>query len=136
MKRALANYNGLIKYFGHEDGKQYVGHVQSADDLLKHVKYLNDKVNGAPARTNINKWRYAGSIPTQLIVSWCSSNGYTFNDFACNTDNAKKKFMAWFTTEYPKLTAKPGASAMPKIVVPLSYKPRKNAAVEGAHVDS
>lgn len=131
MKRVLAQHGELTKYFGHENGKQYIGFKQDADQLLDHVRFLNDKVNGAASRTNINKWRYKGTIPTQLVVNWCTQNGYTFNDFACNTDNAKTKFLKWFQSEYPKLLPAQHAAATPKIIVPSTYQPRKNAAAEG-----
>jgi hypothetical protein len=130
MKRVLGKYGDATKYFAAEDGRHFVGFRQDADNLKEHVRHLNDKVNGASSIGNKNGWRYAGSIPIQLVSDWCARNGYTINDFACDHDNAKKKFMAWFRAEYPKLTAQV-TPLRPNIIVPATYKARKNALVEG-----
>ena len=95
-KRPLGHSMGVDKWFASEDGKHYRGESTDLDPVFRHVRYLDDKVNGAPKSGNKQGMEYIGSIPAPVLVDWLRKNNIRPDQFARNEDGAKAKFLAWF----------------------------------------
>ena len=84
---------GLQTWVATEDGKHYRGAVQDVDLIAKHVRHMNDKINGASAKENPNGWRFVASIPKTVLWDWLLANHYTMHHYAVNEDGCKDKFL-------------------------------------------
>jgi hypothetical protein len=126
MKLITRNFGDAFRYFGAEDGRHYRGIWQGHAALKAHIRFLNDKVNGAPASGNRNRWGYAGSIPMSLLTAWLWRTRTPMDVWARNEGGAKDQFKLWLRREHPHLLPKPGAAARPQIVVPLTYRKRND----------
>lgn len=106
-RRVTGGGHGVVKWHASEDGKHYRGHSQDMQPVFDHVRHMDDKVNSAPKSANRNGWRYAGSIPTAVLIDWMNKNGVQFDQFARNEGGVKDKFKKWlFSRENHKLLAR------------------------------
>ena len=105
-KRKTGGHSGIDRWIAHEDGEMYRGQTQDIDSVIKHVRHMDDVVNGAPKSGNRNDWKYAGSIPISVLTDWLKENHYTWPQYATNEDGAKDKFKKLLKTrEFHKLRA-------------------------------
>lgn len=102
--------------FQSEDGVHYRGEHQEMDPVLKHVKFLSEKVNNAPKAGNRNDWHYAGSIPLTVLTDWCKLVGIGIDAYARNQFGEKKQFLNYLKAEFPVFLAPKKKPSM--IVVP------------------
>ena len=124
-------FSGDVRRVLHaEDGVAYRGFHQDHAGIKRHVEFLDHKVNGAPTRGNPNRWAYAGSIPMVLLMDWLKARAIPFDVYARNEDDTRVRFIEWLKATHPKLMPRAGAEARPCVVVPLTYKARKNAEIE------
>jgi hypothetical protein len=134
----------VSKTFSSEDGAHYRGHHQNIGPIIKHVEFLNQKVNGAPKAGNPNEWEHVASIPMSMLIDWLTKNNYAIDQWARNdggnpyisVDNyhrdpgVKSQFLRHFLSrDFSKLhhrhvTSKAESS---QIMVPTSYRARENA---------
>lgn len=70
--------------------------TQRIDPVMEHAAQMKELVNEAPKVGNRSNWHYRGSIPMSMLMSWLQANRYTFDQWARNDDNSKKKFLKWF----------------------------------------
>ena len=107
MKRPLKIVNDVATWFASEEGRDYRGASQEMAPLMKRVRYLDEKVNGASRRDNPNDWRYVGSYSPLMLQDWARKNHYTLDQVARNEDGAKDKFKRWLlqNNEFNKLRA-------------------------------
>lgn len=105
MKHAPISVGGdSATTYSEEDGKRYIGQHQEIQPTIDHVKHLRDVFATATKASNPNGWKHVGSVPISIIVDWCNRNKYTFDQWARDEDNAKKKFMKYFMSrEFSKL---------------------------------
>jgi len=103
LTRAIGEYT---RGFASEDGLNYRTERQEMDPVLRHIKFLDDKVNQAPTVGNQNDWHYAGSIPMVVLTDWVNKNGFSMHDFAVNNNNCKTRFMAYLKSEMPAFLTK------------------------------
>ena len=97
MSRRLVKQSGeYVQSFASEDGKNYRIETQEMDPVIEHVKFLDEKVNGAPRPGNTNNMHYIGSPPWTVVIDWCKNNGYSIEQFARNEDRCSDKFKKWF----------------------------------------
>lgn len=102
-KRVTRVAGEFHRTFETEDGVNYRGEHQEMDPVIAHIKYLNEKVNGAPAHSNKNGWRYLGSTTPVLMTHWCQMVGVSHNDFATQPE-LRAAHMAWLNKEFSKLS--------------------------------
>ena len=115
-KRVTRVSGEFHRTFQTEDGVHYRGEHQEMDPVLAHVRYLDEKVNGAPKPGNKNDWRYFGSIPVTVLTDWCSEVGIGLDAYARNQFGEKQKFMDHLKAEMPVFLARKQKNSM--IVVP------------------
>jgi hypothetical protein len=127
MKRTVKNFGDMRRWFASESGARYRGYTQKVEPIKEHIRYLNHKVNEAPASGNKAGWSYVGSIPMTMVIDWCTKTKTPFDVWARNEGGAKDKFIAWLKSEHPQLMPKTGAKARPSIAVPTTYKSRAKA---------
>ena len=97
---------GTKTWVATEDGKHYRGAEQDIDAIVKHVKYMDAKMNGASKKDNPNGWRYVASIPKTVLWDWLLANHYTMPQYAINEDKCKDKFLKHLESRgYSKLRA-------------------------------
>ena len=89
-----------------EDGVNYRHERQNMTPVLKHVEFLDDKVNSAPKAGNANDMRYIGSIPTLILVDWCKGEGIPIDQFARNNNGERAKFLSFLKATHPMFMAK------------------------------
>ena len=93
---------GSSQTFSYEDGKTYRGYHLDTEAAKSHVKYKEDQ-----AQYYKKDWRYAGSIPMELLVKYQhqlpqDERADFWSDFATDKD-VKAKFLTWFKANYPEL---------------------------------
>lgn len=109
IRRKTGGHSGLSRYIAHEDGKMYRGMAQDLSPIFKHVRQMDDAINGASKRDNPNQWRYAGSIPLSVLTDWLSKHNATWHQYATNEGGLKDKFKKHINSrEFHKLRAKDG----------------------------
>lgn len=89
----------------HITGTNLVEHIRrhavDMDPVMERVRYLNDKVNGAPRAGNRSELAYLGSVDRHLVDDWLRKEGYTWPQFGQNAPGkgalgVKDEFKAWF----------------------------------------
>jgi len=103
--RPVRSVGEYFRGFATEDGKNYRVERQEMAPVLKHVRYLDHKVNSAPKRGNKSDWRYQGSIPMNILTDWLRQRGLTMDVWARDEDRIKAKFMAYLRREHPHFLA-------------------------------
>jgi hypothetical protein len=123
-RRFVKGAGDYLRTFSSEDNKHYRVESQDFAPAIKHVEHIRAMHETSTKASNPNEWRHVGSVPITLVVDWCNRNGYTFDQFARDEDNCKKKFLKYFQSrEFSKLhnshvTTKKGSS---QIMVPDNY---------------
>ena len=103
-RRYVKGAGDYLRTFSSEDGAHYRVESQDLTPAIRRVQEIRDLQATATRASNPNEWRHVGSVPITVVVDWCQRNGYTFDQFARDEDNAKKKFLAYFKTrEFSKL---------------------------------
>lgn len=139
-QRALPAGHGVLRSFVDDgEGNRYRREYQDGDAILKHVEFLRHSVNEAPKSGNNLGLRHEGTVPITMVIAWCNSRGYTFDQWARNEGHqpgqhwktgsgVKDEFMRYFKSrEFSKLhnehvTTKQESS---QIVVPTTYRTRE-----------
>ena len=98
MKRPLTVHSDIASWFASEDGKHYRGHTQDMDQVMRHVRRMDDKVNNAPRAGNRSGWEYRGSIPMAMVIDYCTRERCTFDQWARDEGGVKTKFLRQFKT--------------------------------------
>ena len=89
-----------------EDGKHFRHERQEMDPVLKHVRFLDEKVNDAPKSGNSNDMHYLGSIPLTILIDWENQQGITHDQWARDENGVKAKFIAYLRAEHPMFMAR------------------------------
>lgn len=71
------------------------------EDLTPHQKRVEQIAKEAKSG---REYRYEGSVPRIVLDDWLRSQGKTWHHWATDSE-LKAKFLAWYRTEYKKLTA-------------------------------
>lgn len=64
--------------------------TQRMDPVMEHVGRM------AEANKASRTWRYAGSIPITMLMSWLETNNVRYDQWARNENGEKQRFMRWF----------------------------------------
>lgn len=105
MKHELLSGDGnYATTYSEEDGKKFVGNHHDLNPIIKRVQHIRDMHSQATKQSNPNEWKHVGTVPIVIITDWCRRNGYTFDQWARDDDNAKQKFCKYFfSREFSKL---------------------------------
>jgi hypothetical protein len=102
LTKVLGEYaRGVVS----EDGVNYRHERQNMNPVIQHVKFLQEKVNGAPKAGNTNDMRYVGSIPLTVLTDWCTKVGVGMDAYARNQFGEKDKFLSYLRSEFPVFLA-------------------------------
>jgi hypothetical protein len=103
ITKVLGEYRrGLVS----EDGVNYRHEKQNMTPVLKHVEFLDQKVNSAPKRGNRNNMHYVGSIPMVILTDWCRKEAIPMDQFARNNEGERARFLSFLKTTHPAFMAK------------------------------
>ena len=89
-----------------EDGINYRHERQEMDPVLKHVRFLDEKVNEAPKVGNANDMHYIGTIPQVILIDWCNKEQIPIDQFARNNNGEKAKFLSFLRGTHPAFMAR------------------------------
>ena len=104
--RPIKVVSDVATWFASEEGKNYRGASADMNPILKRVRYLDAKVNGAGKRDNPLGWGYIGSYSPLMIQDWARKNHYTLDQIARNEDGARDKFKRYLMgNQFNKLRA-------------------------------
>ena len=88
-----------------EDGVHYREEKQDMKPVLDHVRFLSEKVNGAPKAGNTNDMHYLGSIPMTVLTDWCQLTGVGLDAYARNQFGEKQTFINHLKANFPVFLA-------------------------------
>ena len=103
-RRFVKGAGDYLRSFSTEGGANYRVESQNLNGAIKHVEKIRHMHEHATKASNPNEWRHLGSIPIVVITDWLTRNKYTFDQFARDEDNCKKKFLKYFMSrDFSKL---------------------------------
>ncbi len=78
--------------------------TQRMDPVMERVEQMSSGVN--TSRT----WRYAGTIPLTMLLSWLEANHVRFDQWARNENGTKQRFLRWFINRDRRKLYVPGTA--------------------------